>query len=207
MLFDIQKKIKSTLKRLKILGRPEAETSLPYLEFILDSFTPKDVRLLKVAKEKLKTNIKEKLRVFREAAAQAKKDQLYIQKGVSHDTRSTNSGDQSVISSPMKKVRRVAYPTMLDKSNIVTTEQFGQIIGCVPDLYQMLEWKLLYSSSQHGTSFNNMLRRANTSNVFLIIIKDTNGNIMGAYGSDKMKLGLNYYGTGETFLYTFKVKY
>ena len=104
-----------------------------------------------------------------------------------------------------KPVKRIIHPTLLDKSNIANNDQMAQIISCVPDLYQLMEWKLLYSSVHHGTSFKNLMRRAKSANPFLLICRDNYDNILGGYGSDSLKISQSYYGTGETFIFSFKV--
>jgi len=107
---------------------------------------------------------------------------------------------------PVKKHRKIVQASVQDQSDIVDYGQLCQIVTCVPDFYQMMDWKLAYSNRKHGTSFNNLMRRCAEANPFVIIVKDLSGNIFGAYGSDKPQYTGSYYGSGETFVYTFKVR-
>ena len=81
------------------------------------------------------------------------------------------------------------------------------MINCVPELYQTLEWKLSYSNTVHGTSFQNLLRRAENEAPFILVIQDEHGFVFGAYGSEKLRYTTDFFGTGETFLFTFRVIY
>jgi len=190
VLLQIQAQITSSVKDLKDKERPVSETRLPYFEFLTDNFGMKQIKYIRASSQIIKKNIKESLEKFRE-------DEKKIQEA--EDQKANNNVPQVI-----KKPRNIISAITLDTSRIVNSHQFSQIVSCVPDIYQMLEWKLLYSSVSHGTSFNNLMRRAKGASPFLIIIKDTANNVFGAYGSESLKFSQEYYGTGETFLFTFK---
>jgi hypothetical protein len=183
--------------------RSEVKTEIPYFEFITQNINKQYAKGLQQAKQEIKKNIKERMKVLKESS-EALRSSLKAIKTNSSETSASTEGSKSGTPSPLKKPRRIITPMMADKSALVSNDQFAQIISCVPDLYQMFEWKLIYSNIQHGTSFSNLMRRANSASPFIIIIKDCVGNILGAYGSDKLKFSQTYYGTGESFIYTFK---
>jgi len=68
---------------------------------------------------------------------------------------------------------------------------------------RMREWHLLFSINRDGHSpitFYKMLKdRDNT----LLIIKDQNGEIFGAYCTVHWHWSRRFYGTGESFVFTF----
>jgi len=149
----------------------------------------KQLKYIRASSQIIKKNIKESLEKFKE----------------DEKRRRMEEDEKAKASKIVKKPRNIVSAITLDASKIINSHQFSQIVSCVPDIYQMLEWRLLYSSVTHGTSFNNLMRRAKGASPFLIIVKDTNNNVFGAYGSEPLKFSQEYYGTGETFLFTFKV--
>ena len=98
-------------------------------------------------------------------------------------------------------------PKLVGESEILNLEQFTELIHCVPQLYQALQWRLIYSNIVDGTSYHHLLRRAEHESPLLIIIKDENDFVFGAYCSTELWFSESYYGNGETFLFTFRVIY
>jgi hypothetical protein len=67
------------------------------------------------------------------------------------------------------------------------------------------KWNLLYSISHDGVSmitFYDMVKRYPGT---IIVIQDSQGNVFGAYASAPWKKGKYFYGTGESFLFSFYV--
>ena len=68
-------------------------------------------------------------------------------------------------------------------------------------------WDLVYSLNQHGVSLATLYARCKAFNSpqagFVVIVKDREGNIFGAYLSDYPHVYPHYYGTGECFLFKF----
>jgi len=67
----------------------------------------------------------------------------------------------------------------------------------------MREWKLLFTISHDGVSYqtfyNNLKNRDNT----VLLIKDLEGGIFGAYCTEEWKIRRHFYGTGESFVFKF----
>jgi len=63
---------------------------------------------------------------------------------------------------------------------------------------------MVYSNLNDGTSFENLLRKSRKATPFLMLIKDDYGTCFGVYGNEALKYSSDYYGGGETFLFTFK---
>ena len=104
-----------------------------------------------------------------------------------------------------KTRKRMMIPKIVSESQILNLEQFTELINCVPELYQTLEWKLRYSTMVHGTSYQNLLRRTQHNSPSIIVIRDENDFVFGAYCNNELWFSNNYYGNGETFLFTFRV--
>mmetsp|Transcript_49384 Transcript_49384/g.56885 ORF Transcript_49384/g.56885 Transcript_49384/m.56885 type:complete len:586 (+) Transcript_49384:23-1780(+) len=98
----------------------------------------------------------------------------------------------------------IYVPTMKDKSAILDEDSFLNLIRKVPSLYQICDWKILYSISAHGTSLKQLYRLAKDQAPYLLVIRDSKDNVFGAFIADTIEESGSYYGTGETFLFTFK---
>lgn len=63
---------------------------------------------------------------------------------------------------------------------------------------------MLYSSLKHGSSLNTLLRKVDGHEPVILAIKDFDGYVFGAYLSNGIKHSKQFYGSGETFLFTFQ---
>lgn len=94
-------------------------------------------------------------------------------------------------------------PISKDKSEIVDESTRKLITYFLPGLIRMREWKLLYSINKDGVSmqtfYKNVKKRDNT----VILIKDTNDKVFGAYCCEEWKIHYYFYGRGESFLFKF----
>ena len=78
----------------------------------------------------------------------------------------------------------------------------------MPEIFKESEWKMIYSNLEHGASMTGMIRKIKNYAPIIIIIKDENHCKFGAYCSESIRdnfIGSEYYGSGECFLYTFRV--
>mmetsp|Transcript_5129 Transcript_5129/g.11814 ORF Transcript_5129/g.11814 Transcript_5129/m.11814 type:complete len:146 (+) Transcript_5129:1-438(+) len=67
----------------------------------------------------------------------------------------------------------------------------------------MADWKLLYSTARHGISINTFFRRAEMStSPSLLVVEDTKKHVFGCFASLPWRQGHNYYGTGESFVFS-----
>lgn len=92
---------------------------------------------------------------------------------------------------------------LLGPSNILTPEHIAYIDHSVPITSQLCRWCLLYSTETHGSSLHTLLMLSKNHTPTLLVIKDEQGNVFGGYGSDEWHRSTQYFGTGETFLFTF----
>ena len=98
------------------------------------------------------------------------------------------------------------YLPKLDKeSEILSIVQLKQLHSNFPDYHKYSNLKLHYSISIHGTllkSFYNKCLSENINNS-LLVIKDEQKNIFGAYASEMFFPNRKFSGTSECFLFTF----
>ena len=65
-------------------------------------------------------------------------------------------------------------------------------------------WELIYSTTIHGISLSTLYRNFNAYDTpVLIVVKDENQKVFGAFMSEQPKISEGFYGTGESMLYTF----
>lgn len=76
---------------------------------------------------------------------------------------------------------------MKDKSNMITSDHLIDIISHIPSLFHIGEWKLIYSTIKHGSLLKTLMRNCEDHSPLIIIIKDLDAYIFGAYLSEKLK--------------------
>jgi len=90
------------------------------------------------------------------------------------------------------------------KSNILTEVQFSALRKELPKVFQLRNWKLVYSPSEHGIALRTMYRNACDYGATLLIVQDTTHTVFGGFISEPWRVTKRFYGTGESFLFTFK---
>ncbi|NXN93663.1 NCOA7 protein, partial [Rhinopomastus cyanomelas] len=95
-------------------------------------------------------------------------------------------------------------PVLKHHSALLENMHIEQLARCLPARVQGYPWQLAYSTVEHGTSLKTLYRKsASLDSPVLLIIKDMDNQIFGAYATHPFRFSDHYYGTGETFLYTF----
>ncbi|XP_006200084.1 nuclear receptor coactivator 7 isoform X2 [Vicugna pacos] len=97
-----------------------------------------------------------------------------------------------------------ALPILQTHSALLENMHIEQLARRLPARVQGYPWRLAYSTLEHGTSLKTLYRKsASLDSPVLLVIKDMDNQIFGAYATHPFKFSDHYYGTGETFLYTF----
>uniref|UniRef100_A0A8B9DK74 TLDc domain-containing protein n=1 Tax=Anser cygnoides TaxID=8845 RepID=A0A8B9DK74_ANSCY len=74
----------------------------------------------------------------------------------------------------------------------------------LPTRLQQQPWRLLYCTARDGFSLRTLYRRAGPpSSPALLLIRDTNAQAFGAFFATTIHMSNKFYGTGETFLFSF----
>ncbi|MBZ3891520.1 Nuclear receptor coactivator 7 [Sciurus carolinensis] len=95
-------------------------------------------------------------------------------------------------------------PILQPQSALLENMHIEQLARRLPARVQGYPWRLAYSTIEHGTSLKTLYRKsASLDSPVLLVIKDMDNQIFGAYATHPFKFSDHYYGTGETFLYTF----
>ncbi|KAL0487757.1 hypothetical protein AKO1_008710, partial [Acrasis kona] len=96
-------------------------------------------------------------------------------------------------------------PTLLDNKNdsFTTPIQRQKICATVlPQRYRIRNWRLLYSTAQHGVSIHSFYRLVADHSSTLLIIQTDRGRIFGCYAAG-FQINPKYYGSGEQVVFTF----
>ncbi|CEI93600.1 hypothetical protein RMCBS344292_07831 [Rhizopus microsporus] len=87
-----------------------------------------------------------------------------------------------------------------EDTDIVLTDEIADKLRVhLPRRYRLApEMALLYSLDQHGISLSTLYRLVkNNKGPCVLVIKDADNNVFGAYLNESLKPGTRYYGTGE----------
>lgn len=95
-------------------------------------------------------------------------------------------------------------PIWADKSKVMSDTQIMVIARLLPPLFRMREWKKVYSVDEDGVSLQTFYKCAHNQSSSLLFIEDSKGFKFGAYWTEDWKPHKYFYGTGESFLFTFK---
>ncbi|XP_062267226.1 nuclear receptor coactivator 7 isoform X1 [Platichthys flesus] len=95
--------------------------------------------------------------------------------------------------------------TILSESSDLLQDTHIEKLSCrLPARVQGYPWTLAYSTVKHGTSLKTLYRNlAMVDSPVLMVIRDMDGQIFGAFSTHPFKVSEHCYGTGETFLYNF----
>ena len=95
-------------------------------------------------------------------------------------------------------------PKLSKESEILNKYQLRELHANLPYYQQYKNLVLLYSMSYDGTLLKTFYEKCQDYQNTILIAKDDSNNIFGAYVSDYFKCLYNeFYGTAETFLFTF----
>lgn len=92
---------------------------------------------------------------------------------------------------------------LLDTSSILTLEHIAYIDHALPITSQLCRWFKIYSVEANGSSLETLLILAKKQSPTLLVVKDADGNVFGGFASDEWHRAFHYYGTGESFLFSF----
>ena len=74
----------------------------------------------------------------------------------------------------------------------------------LPGFYRGSEWKRVYGMETDGRSLLTFFNAAQEYQATMLAIKDSDGYVFGAFCVEAWECLYRFFGSGETFLYTFK---
>lgn len=94
-------------------------------------------------------------------------------------------------------------PKLDFKSNIFSEKQLIELHNNIPNINRFKNFKILYSFERDGISFNTFYQKVSDAQQSIIVIEDDMQNVFGVYVSEEIRNSQKFYGTGETFLFSF----
>lgn len=95
---------------------------------------------------------------------------------------------------------------LMHPSSIITAKMAQKIEDALPMVSQSYHWKLLYSIPEHGASLHTLLMKVKDQMPTLLLIRTSQGHTFGAYTNVPWHVNPDYYGTGESFVFSFRAK-
>ena len=95
-------------------------------------------------------------------------------------------------------------PNKSEKSEILNDLQISNLVENFPSMMKTMDWTLVYSVNRDGVSVGTFFEKCRDWRYTLLVIKDTQGFIFGGFCCEVWKQSSKFYGTGESFIYTFK---
>ncbi|CAD8197652.1 unnamed protein product [Paramecium octaurelia] len=99
-----------------------------------------------------------------------------------------------------------AFISYLESESEIIDQNLFMMVACyIPAIFKSQRWSLLYSSTLHGSSIKTLMRNTQFSQPVIMFVRDLHKYVFGAYLSDGIQKSKDhFYGTGESFLFTFK---
>jgi len=85
----------------------------------------------------------------------------------------------------------------------MSAAMFKVLTHFLPLHVKMFEWELVYSINRDGYSPLTFFKQLKRHENCVLIIKDNSGQIFGAYTTEAWHYSKRFYGTGESFVFTF----
>jgi len=75
------------------------------------------------------------------------------------------------------------------------------LVCYIPLRFQILDWRLLYSSKEHGMSLNTLIEKSRKKGSSVLFVQTAQNEIFGFFHAESWKHSTGYYGSGECFLF------
>ncbi|KAM4841961.1 TLD domain-containing protein 2 isoform 2-T3 [Thomomys bottae] len=95
-------------------------------------------------------------------------------------------------------------PQLIETSQVLGASEIRQLSLHLPPRVAGRPWTLVFCTSRDGFSLRSLYRQMEGhSGPVLLLLRDQDGQMFGAFSSSTFRLSKGFYGTGETFLFTF----
>ncbi|KAI1892387.1 hypothetical protein AGOR_G00132840 [Albula goreensis] len=99
-------------------------------------------------------------------------------------------------------------PELSDPSLLLQDNHIERLANSLPARTQGYPWQLVYSTAVHGMSLKTLYRNlSDVDSPVLLVIKDMNHQVFGAFSTHPFRVSEHCYGTGETFLFSFSPEF
>ncbi|XP_043740352.1 TLD domain-containing protein 2 isoform X1 [Cervus elaphus] len=95
-------------------------------------------------------------------------------------------------------------PQLAGASQVLGASEMSQLSLHLPPRVTGYSWRLAFCTSRDGFSLRSLYRQMEgQSGPVLLMLRDQDGQMFGAFSSSALRLSKGFYGTGETFLFSF----
>ncbi|XP_045384588.1 TLD domain-containing protein 2 isoform X1 [Lemur catta] len=95
-------------------------------------------------------------------------------------------------------------PQLTAASQVLGASEIRQLSFHLPPRVSGHPWSLVFCTSRDGFSLRSLYRQMEgRSGPALLVLRDQDGQTFGAFSSSAIRLSKGFYGTGETFLFSF----
>lgn len=99
----------------------------------------------------------------------------------------------------------IPLPELHGKSDILEQRHIKDLSRLMPARAEGYSWTLAFTTTQMGFSLKSLYRSLSKyEGPVLLLIKDSEHVVFGAFSSSSLRVSESFYGTGETYLFTFK---
>ncbi len=92
-------------------------------------------------------------------------------------------------------------------SDIITEDMLIQLGSKLSPLLRVREWDVVFRTHVDGVSFHTFYKNVASCNPTIIFVQDITNTVFGAFASETWQPCSHFYGTGESFLFSFKVAF
>nr|XP_012610745.1 TLD domain-containing protein 2 isoform X3 [Microcebus murinus] len=95
-------------------------------------------------------------------------------------------------------------PQLTAASQVLGASEIRQLSFHLPPRVSGCPWSLVFCTSRDGFSLRSLYRQMEgRGGPALLVLRDQDGQTFGAFSSSAIRLSKGFYGTGETFLFSF----
>ncbi|KAA8496566.1 TLD domain-containing protein 2 [Porphyridium purpureum] len=113
----------------------------------------------------------------------------------------TEDGEDPAEASHATDSVTVRMPMLSSASHVLRPCHFAVLRDAVPARFHESDFRLLYSTHDHGISLQTLYARAKRYSPTIVAIRDSEGAVFGCYASTEWRVESKYYGTGESFVF------
>ncbi|XP_063104459.1 TLD domain-containing protein 2 isoform X1 [Cavia porcellus] len=108
------------------------------------------------------------------------------------------------VAAPVPDPEDPVEPQLTEASQVLGASDIRQLSLHLPPRVTGHPWNLAFSTSKDGFSLRRLYRQMEScSGPVLLVLRDQEGQVFGAFLSSALRLSKGFYGTGETFLFSF----
>ncbi|XP_021519813.1 TLD domain-containing protein 2 isoform X1 [Meriones unguiculatus] len=120
------------------------------------------------------------------------------------DTLSGEEGEEEEEEEPAPAPQDPVEPQLTEASQVLGASEIKQLSLHLPPRVTGHPWILAFCTSRDGFSLRRLYRQMEGhGGPVLLVLRDQDGQMFGAFSSSAIRLSKGFYGTGETFLFSF----